>query len=246
MAKLAAHLFEVVTLEPGRRVLDIGAGTGVAANQAAEQGCCTVGIDFSEPMLGVAHCNRLARSRFVCADAHQLPFRSATFDAALAAFCFNETEPEAALAETRRVLKPGGRLAFIEWGAVDPLAALFDNVLAEYATRRADGFQAEMRKLTAAARPWDEMVFSCLEIEALLNAAGFGAVICSAVIAEVVFRTPEAFVEYMLAWPPRRVEVEAMSTARRARFYRELYARLGAQGPAWTPTILRATATRAS
>lgn len=246
MSQMTGYLFDLVRLEPGQRVLDIGTGAGSIANRAAEYGCRTIGIDISEPMLAIARCNRLTTTLFAAADVHKLPFDTTSFDVVLAGFCLNETDPQAALAEIRRVLKPGGQFGILEWGPVDPLNALVDSVLAEYATKEAAGFQAVMRELTSHPRLWDEEVFSCREIVNLIEAAGFAAAECEATIAEIEFHTPEAFVEYALVWPPRRTEVEAMSAQARTRFYRQLYTNLGTQGPIWGPTILRATAIRSA
>jgi SAM-dependent methyltransferase len=100
-AQLAAAL---VTAAPvplaGRRVLDLGAGTGVAGRAALAAGARQVaGVDLSEGML-----RRGQGGSPVVADAVALPFRDHSFDLVVAAFCLNHLgRLEAGLAEARRV-----------------------------------------------------------------------------------------------------------------------------------------------
>jgi SAM-dependent methyltransferase len=85
----------------GRRVLDLGAGAGVAARAALAAGAReVVGVDLSLGMLRRGG----AAWRPVAADAVALPFRDASFDLVVAAFCLNHLDSLAAgLAEARRV-----------------------------------------------------------------------------------------------------------------------------------------------
>jgi demethylmenaquinone methyltransferase/2-methoxy-6-polyprenyl-1,4-benzoquinol methylase len=118
-------------LRPGERALDICCGTGDLARMMAEtvgSAGSVVGVDFALPMIVQAH--RLAADRggspapsarpsFLAADALRLPFAAAAFDAAAVAFGLrNVADPAAALREIRRVLRPGGRLAVLEFGRV--------------------------------------------------------------------------------------------------------------------------------
>ena len=78
----------VAALDPhaGRRILDVGTGTGRAAIGLAKAGATVVGIDASEEMLAVAR-RRAAdagvRAEFMAGDAHALAFPDASFDAAV-------------------------------------------------------------------------------------------------------------------------------------------------------------------
>ena len=85
----------------GRRVLDLGAGTGAAGRAALAAGARqVVAADLAEGMLRAAG----PGPRPVLADAAALPFRAGRFDLVLAAFCLNHLpDPAAALAEARRV-----------------------------------------------------------------------------------------------------------------------------------------------
>jgi demethylmenaquinone methyltransferase/2-methoxy-6-polyprenyl-1,4-benzoquinol methylase len=99
----------------GDRVLDACCGTGDLAIAAKEAGGGSVtGLDFSPRMLERAR----AKSReieWVQGDVLALPFDDASFDAATVGFGVrNLDDLELGLAELRRVLRPGGRLAILE------------------------------------------------------------------------------------------------------------------------------------
>ena len=118
-----AYLWRIATAravapQPGERILDVAAGTGTSSAALARNGARVVAADFSEGML------RLGRLRqqhnpfveFVQADATQLPFGDASFDAVSISFGLrNVVEPKRALSEFARVLKPGGRLVVCEF-----------------------------------------------------------------------------------------------------------------------------------
>jgi ubiquinone/menaquinone biosynthesis C-methylase UbiE len=105
---------------PGARVLDICCGTGdlllALEKQAAS---CVFGSDFCHPMLVSARgkiARRQARAVLFESDALNLPLRDASLDLLTVAFGFrNLANYGSGLAEMRRVLKPGGRLAFAAW-----------------------------------------------------------------------------------------------------------------------------------
>lgn len=91
-----------------RKVLDAGAGTGVASAALLEQGAEPVAADLSFDMLAWQAPRRPAST---VADINALPFRDAAFDDGVAAFVLNHlVEPAGAIAELRRVTRPGGAL----------------------------------------------------------------------------------------------------------------------------------------
>jgi len=103
----------------GDRVLDMACGTGdltllIAKTTPAAE---VIGGDFTPEMLEIARRrNRHEKIRYVHADAMELPFEDESFDALTIAFGIrNVTDPEAALDEFRRVLRPGGRLVILEF-----------------------------------------------------------------------------------------------------------------------------------
>ena len=99
-----------------REILDIGSGTGFLSIMLAEIGYRVVGLDLSEEMIGRARKkarNRGVEVEFKPGDAENLPFGTGSFDALVnRAVLWTLPDPKKALAEWRRVLKPGGRLCF--------------------------------------------------------------------------------------------------------------------------------------
>ena len=91
----------------GARVLDVGAGTGVAEAPLRTAGAATIAqADLSHDMLAW---NRDARAPAVVADVTRLPFPGAVFDAAVASFVLNHlADPVGGLLELARVIAPGG------------------------------------------------------------------------------------------------------------------------------------------
>ena len=108
------RLVERCGLPPRAHVLDLGCGTGwTACHLAKEHGASVVGVDLTPSVLCWAD-ERIEREGLGdrvttrVADAHDLPFADATFDAVIAESVLVFTEPRRAAAEVRRVLKPGG------------------------------------------------------------------------------------------------------------------------------------------
>ncbi|WP_305064529.1 class I SAM-dependent methyltransferase [Methanococcoides sp.] len=99
-----------------RKILDIGTGTGFLSIMLAELGYRVVGIDISEEMLERAKkkaVDRAVEAEFKLGDAENLFFETGSFDAIVnKAVLWTLPNPEKALAEWKRVLKPGGRLCF--------------------------------------------------------------------------------------------------------------------------------------
>ena len=125
---LARRLVAMANVFPGQRVLDVGTGTAVVALEAAKAigsaGQC-IGVDLSERMLASAR-TRLDRFKpqapveFLKMDAESLQFAPASFDVVLSLFALlHFPNPDIALTEMFRVLKPGGTLV-IAVGSAPP------------------------------------------------------------------------------------------------------------------------------
>lgn len=121
-------------VRPGFKVLDIAGGTGDLAKAFAKKAGPTGEVwltDINESMLRVGRDrllnNGLAIPTLLC-DAEKLPFADNYFDRVSVAFGLrNMTHKDAALAEMRRVLKPGGKLLVLEFSKVwGPLQKPYD------------------------------------------------------------------------------------------------------------------------
>ena len=106
----------------GDTVLDVASGTaGVAIQIAARAGASVVGLDLTEQMLRQGQRNVAAsalgdRIDLVAGRAEQIPFADATFDALTFTYLLRYVvDPQATLRELARVVKPGGRVASLEF-----------------------------------------------------------------------------------------------------------------------------------
>ena len=112
------------------RVLDLGAGTldGALEIQRRRPDAKVVAADFAREMLRVGRRKPEAvRVSTHAADGHRLPYRDGAFDAAFSAFCVrNLRELPVAMAELRRVVRPGGRIAILEFFRPEKTRVFFD------------------------------------------------------------------------------------------------------------------------
>lgn len=153
------------------RVLDVCAGLGGPARfLAAGRGCRVVGLDLhAGRCAGAVRLTQLvglaARVRIVRGDATALPFAPGSFDACLSQEGLMHVAAKARmLAECRRVLVPGGRLAFTDWMAT---------------SRLTDGERRRLEEWTAASG------LQTLDgYRALLGRAGFAAVEAEDIVDE--------------------------------------------------------------
>jgi ubiquinone/menaquinone biosynthesis C-methylase UbiE len=112
--RVAARLVELAAPKKGEHVLDVATGTGLVAHLVAAKVApgSVIGIDLSDRMLSIARAKQGKNTQFVGMAAERLVFRPETFDVvtmgeALAYL----SDPNDALEEANRVLRPGGRLA---------------------------------------------------------------------------------------------------------------------------------------
>jgi ubiquinone/menaquinone biosynthesis C-methylase UbiE len=118
------NLLEAVALRSGDRVLDVACGAGHVAATARDLGADATGLDFSETQVQMAK-RAHPDIVFVEGDAEALSFPEAQFDVVLNAFGFPHfANPDKAAAEAYRVLRPGGRFAYVSWASAEKCTAV--------------------------------------------------------------------------------------------------------------------------
>lgn len=180
--QLARDLVDAVAPPFGARVLDVGAGSGVAdaavldATGAAGR---VVALDPAATLLAHA---RAPRVHPVAGSAPGLPFAGGAFDAVVASLVvghFDDYRP--ALADLVRVLRPGGRLGITTWGRLDDAPpiddaderaahALWDDVVARHVDLE------EVDTAAATALPWEDWFADPARIRIALAEAGLRVV----------------------------------------------------------------------
>ena len=109
-------------LRPGRRVLDLGAGTGKLTRQLAATGADVVAVEPGAPMLAQLRA-ALPNVEALVGAAEAIPLPDASVDAVTAGQAYHWFDPDRALPELHRVLRPGGGLGLVWnwWDVRDPL-----------------------------------------------------------------------------------------------------------------------------
>jgi demethylmenaquinone methyltransferase/2-methoxy-6-polyprenyl-1,4-benzoquinol methylase len=189
----------IIGTGPPERVLDLAAGTGTSSLTFTATGADCVACDFSLGMLQAGHARPRGvrgggqppreqgrsggdrppgRLSFVAGDALRLPFRDGAFDAVTISFGLrNVADPGAALAEMRRVSRPGGRLVVCEFSTITiaPVDMLYRryliNVLPAIARRTARNPEA-YEYLAESITDWPAQ----RELAGLIEGAGWSAV----------------------------------------------------------------------
>lgn len=125
-------LCEALDLRAGSRVLDVAAGNGNATLAAARRWCDVTSTDYVSSLLESGRARAQAEGhtiRFQEADAENLPFPDASFDAVMSTFgvMFTPNQDKAA-SELARVCKPGGRIGLANWTPESFIGQLFKTI----------------------------------------------------------------------------------------------------------------------
>jgi SAM-dependent methyltransferase len=194
----AELMVQKASVQEGARTLDVACGTGVVARCAARlsgsQGR-TSGVDIDPAMIEVARAAALRESLQIdyrCGSASELPFEDGAFDAAL---CLQGLQyfpdKEQALAELRRVMRPGASLVVVVWTDMEACAGNWAMITA---LERLGLDATSMRKPFALA--------DSATLRGLAEQAGFGDVTVEVAHRMARFASARAFVESIAQGAP--------------------------------------------
>jgi SAM-dependent methyltransferase len=129
------NLCEALDLRAGQKVLDVAAGNGNATLAAARRFCEVTSTDYVPALLESGRARAEAEDQeivFKEADAENLPFPDASFDAVISTFGVMFTaDQDKAAAELLRVCKPGGRIGLANWTPESFVGQMF-RIIAKY------------------------------------------------------------------------------------------------------------------
>jgi SAM-dependent methyltransferase len=193
----------------GRRVLDAGAGTGLASSALLRAGARPVALDLSLDML---HWGRSRRPPAVVGEVGRVPLRSGSVDDAVAAFVLNHLpEPQRALRELARVVRPGGAVLATVYANsfVSPLRDRID----EIAFAHGFAYPRWYRELKAN---WAPLLGTEELMAAAARAAGLGAVRAVEYRADLGLDRAVDLVDYRLGQAHVADWISGLSPARRS------------------------------
>ena len=196
-APWARILLDFVGVSAGALVLDVASGTGVVAHLAAERVGATGQVtasDISPAMLAVAQASRPSDTvRYLVCPADALAVPNSSQDVVLCQYGLQFfPDKQAAMQEVRRVLRAGGTVGLLVWAAEQPLG-LYGPMIEAVAPVIAEPFP----------RAYDARSYAMTadEVEAVLHAAGFKAILVEQRSVTATWETPAAAGATILATP---------------------------------------------
>jgi ubiquinone/menaquinone biosynthesis C-methylase UbiE len=219
---LAQVVAEAVDAAPGDRVLDVGCGSGVLSRELARRVApdgSVVGSDLGEGMLAVArgYASAIPIS-YVQADAEQLPFADGEFSVVTCQQALQFFPGRlVALAEFRRVLAAGGRLAVACWCSIEGTAGM--RAIAKALDRHIGRHAGDMMRA-----PF--VIEDPAELRMLLESAGFSDIVVEIERIEARYPTPEQFAPRTIAAGPIAPIFAAATDEQRAAITAEVAAAL--------------------
>lgn len=122
----------------GSRILDVCCGPGHLVGAAITQGADAAGLDFAASMIEMAR-NHYPGTDFIEGDAANLPFPDEVFDHVVCAYgVMHLPDPDAAIAEAFRILRPGGSYVFTQWASDDDLLNIVSEAITAHGGPVAD------------------------------------------------------------------------------------------------------------
>ena len=234
----AEDLVDRLDVRSGERVLDVACGTGavtrVLAGRVGPEGK-VVGIDLNPAMLAVADSLGLVRAEFRQGDATQLPLGDSEFDVAVCQQGLQFVpEPDVALREMARVLRPGGRLGLACWNspADNPAAAAI--LASAEAVGWLEGTAGFSRAFSLGAPE---------TLETLLTDAGFDGLRIGRQEKVAIFPDIPGWASDFVKGPPFGAEAASAEDADRTRFvagvieHLDRYARGATHEIPWVATV---------
>jgi SAM-dependent methyltransferase len=202
-------LVDAIDPQPGQLVLELAAGLGDTGFLAAQRGARLISTDGAEAMVEAAKARAaelgLVDVEFKAMEAEWIDLETASVDAVLCRWGYMLlADPETALRETRRVLRPGGRLALAVWDEREhnPWVGSVQETLEAL----------ELAPPPAPGAPGMFALAPAAHLSECLYAAGFSSVGVDAV--DLVYRAPsfDDWWEYMLDMSPSLTDALAAAT----------------------------------
>jgi ubiquinone/menaquinone biosynthesis C-methylase UbiE len=204
---------ELVDAQPGMRILDLACGPGTLSRRLAAKvtpGGEVVGVDLAAGMIALARSMSIPSTRFELMDIEQLTFRDGSFDAAVCGHGLHFVPDLArALSETRRVLKPGGRLAAsVPVSSRHAAAAwvLLDSVIDRWLPPAPEAVDRQPTSATLQ----DVAAFEQAAVE-----AGFATATVELIDEDVHWDSAEHMVTNFMGWVDCAARLEGMDEIRR-------------------------------
>ena len=219
--RLGARLIEVASPLPGERLLDVGCGTGMVTQMAADRvgpSGEVFGVDIAKRLLEVAQRRASPRVRFFHVPAEGLVFSDCTFDVLTIGDALPYlSDPRRALEEAHRVLRRGSRIAVsvLERALATPAQEVFHERL----------LALELRHPVVVPRPpGDRIRFGEPEVIAhLLASAGFTDIVTTTMVTGGRAATAQEWTDLMMgAGPSSHALLSVLGATVRARFEAEL------------------------
>ena len=146
---------DLLEIQPGNRVLEVGVGTGLNLPLYSRD-CNVTGIDISKEMLRKAEERVLtlgmANTKLMVMDGSRLAFPDDSFDRVIATYVISAVPgPVKTLLEMRRVCKPSGHLVILNhFKSENPVIGMFEKLLAPVCTKI--GFNTELKLMPLLER----------------------------------------------------------------------------------------------